>query len=106
MIRILNPGKEKREKLYLKTTCPWCGTELVFEFKDVWVDDSVMGVGRIECPVPGCRSKIHMTLPVYPIMEAETVDKEVYDNAYSDTSKSGFRMLMDDKKKEDEENGK
>ena len=104
MIRILKVGEEKREKAYFKVTCPYCRNELTFELKDVWIDDALGGVGRIECPVPGCRSKVHMKLPGYPIMDAKIVDKEVYDNAYSDTSKSGFQILMENKKKEDEEN--
>ena len=35
-------------------------------------------------------------------MKAEAVTNEMYDNAHSDTSKSGLRMLMDEKELEND----
>ena len=109
MIKILNIGtKIKRDKMFYKIDCPYCLTNLVFEFGDIWWDDPKNEIGRIECPV--CRTKIHVSAgPVYtdnyilPVVKLENATETEYDTANKDASKSGLQILLDEKRKEENE---
>ena len=99
MIKILELGP-KREPQYFSAKCPFCGTKIVFEEKDIWFE--IEGA-RVSCPNPGCGMKVFLNM--YPIKaDISYVSEEYYNNARSDTSKSGFQMLMEEKKKKDELN--
>ena len=110
MIKILNIGpRTKRDKTFYKTYCPYCSTILVFEFGDIWWDDPKNEIGRIKCPV--CRTKVHVSAgPAYaadsyilPIVELEKATEKEYVTANKDTSRSGLQILLDEKRKEENE---
>ena len=98
MIRVIDYGPTlKREKIYVTTKCAHCMAELVFEFNDIWWEDPVEQIGRVECPV--CRTKtfFETSLPYELIKHSELARKSEYENAYKDTSKRGLIKLMEEK---------
>ena len=103
MVKVLKIGNvTKREKMYFKSTCRFCGSELVFEYGDIWWDDPNACTGRIDCPV--CRTKVFLNsmtegLPEITKMFRSTRDE--WEGAHQDTSKTGLQILMEEKKKED-----
>lgn len=101
MVKVLKMGNvTKRPEMYFKATCPWCNSELAFEYGDMWIEDPKHGIGRIECPV--CRTKVFlMTVESVTKVSMEMILKSEYDNATTDTSKRGFEILMAEKLKED-----
>jgi len=100
MVKILEVGETKRVKEYFKAICPWCGAKLAFERNDVWIDDPMSGIGRIECPMYMCRQKIHVRIEV-PIAPVEFTDESVFENAIKDSSKRGIMELFEKKAKEE-----
>lgn len=98
----------KRQKLYYKAQCPYCESWLIFEFGDIWWDDPLLEIGRIECPI--CRTKVHIGTDetnnkILPIAVIKNATEKEYNNALSDTSKSGLELLMAEKHKEKDEHG-
>ena len=112
MIKVLKLGKTKRKPSYYEVICPHCDSELVCELDDIWMDDPYHDIGRITCPV--CRTKFNFWItvdkgnsyeqhPFWSGISAKEVSEEVYDSAHLDVSKSGLKMLIDEKEAEDEE---
>ena len=103
MVKVIDYGELlTRPKTYYKTKCNHCGGELTFEFNDIWFDDPLDGVGRVECPI--CRTKVFMDtsrLYIPRIVDIDQVSSDVYEKAYKDTSRKGIQQLMDEKKKEE-----
>ena len=90
----------KRQKLYYKAQCPYCESWLIFEFGDIWWDQPSNDIGRVECPI--CRTKVHVSATnVLPIVELKNATEQEYNDALSDTSKSGLEILAAEKRKED-----
>lgn len=103
MIRVIDYGPTlKRPKSYFKTKCTHCKAELVFEYNDIWWEDPVGHIGRVECPV--CRTKtfFEAILSVSDAMigHIDYASTDEYENAYKDTSKRGIIKLMEEKEKE------
>ena len=108
MIKVLKLGKTKRKPSYYEVICPHCDSELVCELDDIWMDDPYHDIGRITCPV--CRTKFNFRIVIDDIYEqhpfwssesAEEVDEMTYYSAHMDVSKSGLKILMDEKEDED-----
>ena len=101
MVRVINTTGEKRDEAYYKAKCPWCGSMLIFEQGEIWIDDNLNNTGRIECPV--CRTKVFMTLPLRLTQQVDCMGatKEEYDNALKDTSRSGLETLKREKELSD-----
>ena len=98
MIRVIDYGPTlKRPKSYFKTKCTHCKAELVFEYNDIWWEDPVGQIGRVECPV--CRTKTYFEamLPDTMIGRLDDASTDEYENAYKDTSKRGIIKLMEEK---------
>lgn len=102
MIKVLSLGKTKCKPSYYTLVCPHCESKLVCELEDIWMDDPQNDIGRVTCPV--CRTKFNFRIgpneqlinslnPFWSSISAKEVDKDVYDNAHMDTSKSGLKML-------------
>lgn len=103
MIKVIDYGNTlKRSKSYYSVTCNHCGAKLVFEYNDIWFDQPMEGIGRVECPV--CKTKVFMNFDMiglpYVCKPSQTTADE-YEHAYKDTSKRGIQLLMDEKKKEE-----
>jgi len=112
MIKVLSLCKTKRKPTYYKLACPHCGSELVCELDDIWMDDPYHDIGRITCPV--CRTKFNFWItvdkgnsyeqqPFWSGISAKEIDEDTYNNAHMDASKSRLKMLIDEKEAEDEE---
>ena len=103
MVKILDYGDQlKRPKTYYKAKCNHCNAELVFEYGDIWFEDALNGVGRVECPV--CRTKLFFNterLYMPRVVDLKDARMSEYENAYTDASKRGIAKLMEEKKKED-----
>ena len=103
MIRIVELGGEPRKEYY-KIACPYCDSLLVCDKDEMWCDDYMNKIFRIECPNPKCRKKIHGILESYKHRAMDMflpASEEEFKNAHTDTSRSGLQMLMDAKKQED-----
>ena len=102
MVRVLKLGtKKERPKRYFKAICNHCQSELIFEYGDIWFEDVVEGTGRVECPI--CRTKVFLNTDMVElpyVQKIEDATETEFNNAITDTSKSGLQMLMDEKKQE------
>jgi len=105
MIKVLKLGKTKRKQSYYKVICPHCDSELVCELDDIWMDDPYRDIGRITCPV--CRTKFNFIIdepidhnPFWSTTSAKEVGDLTYYSAHMDVSKSGLKMLIDEKEAE------
>ena len=102
MVKVIDYGETlKRTPTYYKCKCNHCGAELVFEYSDIWFDQPMESIGRVECPV--CRTKVFMDFGMLDIpitCHPKYSTKDEYDHAYRDTSKRGIQQLMEEKKKE------
>ena len=97
MVKILELG-EAREKEYKAARCPACNTKVGFELKDIWFEK---GGARITCPNPSCGLKIFLNMEPLSV-RVEQITEEEYNNAHGDMSKSGLRMLMEEKELEND----